>query len=217
MRGITTFLATLLLAVQLAAAEAPNATPDSTPTSTPLGAALQAALDAYHKGAYRVAMAKALPLAKSGVAAAQYLVGAMLETGQGRLKDVYAATEWYRKAADQDHLEAIKRLALIHFSGGHMWTSKPYALLWFRRAAQLGDIASQGFLGRVYSEGWGVAADPVEAYVWFSLAAAQGSAVAARDRERLAAGLSDAQRQEAERRIGALSAAVPGGAAKQGG
>jgi TPR repeat protein len=209
MRGITTFLLTLLLATRLAAAEAPS--------TAPLRDALQAALDAYHAGAYRMAMVRAKPLAESGLAAAQYLVGVMLETGQGQRKDEHAATEWYRRAAEQNHLESIKRLALIHFSGAHMWTSKPYALLWFRRAAELGDVASQGFLGRVYANGWGIAADPVEAYVWFSLAAAHGNPTAARDLERLATGLSDAQRQEAERRIGALIAAPSAGQAKQGG
>ncbi len=163
-----------------------------------------AAQNAYHAGRYRVAMELARPLAESGHAEAQYLVGVMLETGKGVSRDVYKAVTWYRRAAEQDHLEATKRLALINFSGEFMWTSKVRAVLWFRSAAQLGDVPSQGFMGRIYENGWGVAADEVEALMWFIVATHNGNQPAAGDRARLERRLDPQRVGEARRRAAKL-------------
>lgn len=46
-------------------------------------------------------------------------------------------------------------------------------------AAKAGDAICQDLLGLLYSEGKGVKADPVAAFVWFRLAAAQGNPIAA--------------------------------------
>ena len=48
------------------------------------------------------------------------------------------------------------------------------AARWFRAAAEQGDPVGQLNLGDLYSRGLGVERDLVEAYVWFSRAAAQG-------------------------------------------
>ena len=163
-----------------------------------------AAQNAYHAGQYRMAMELAQPLAESGHAEAQYLVGVMLETGKGVPRDVYRAVTWYRRAAEQDHLEATKRLALINFSGEFMWTSKVRAVLWFRSAAQLGDVPSQGFMGRIYENGWGVAPDEVEALMWFIVATHNGNQPAASDRVRLERRLDPQKVGEARRRAAKL-------------
>lgn len=163
-----------------------------------------AAKEAYHAGRYRLAMELAQPLAESGYAEAQYLVGVMLETGRGMPRDVYKAVTWYRRAAEQNHLEATKRLALINFSGEFMWTSKVRAVLWFRSAAQLGDVPSQGFMGRIYENGWGVAADEVEALMWFIVATHNGNQPAASDRVRLERRLEPHKVGEARRRAAEL-------------
>jgi TPR repeat protein len=126
------------------------------------------------------------PLADTGDAAAEFYLGLLYENGLGVVADDRAAVNWYRRAAEQDHREAAKRLALINFAGRHMWTSKLQAVKWFRRAAELGDAESQGFTGLIFREGWGVAPDPVEALKWFILAAGRGHAKAAEDRDALA-------------------------------
>ena len=64
------------------------------------------------------------------------------------------------------------------------------ALRLYRLAAEQGDADAQNNLGGMYAEGLGVPADPVEAYMWFELAAEQGHAMAGRNREFLAASLS---------------------------
>jgi TPR repeat protein len=45
------------------------------------------------------------------------------------------------------------------------------ALLWYRRAANQGDVDSQAALGLVYKDGIGVPQDFVEAHKWYNLAA----------------------------------------------
>jgi hypothetical protein len=64
--------------------------------------------------------------------------------------------------------------------------------------AQQGDIDAQYLVGFLYSRGDGVARDPVQAHLWFSLAAAQGDsfaadALAALEREMTAAQVAEAR------------------------
>jgi len=49
----------------------------------------------------------------------------------------------------------------------------PEALVWYRRAADQGDVDSQVALGMAYEGGIGVLQDYVEAYKWYNLAAAR--------------------------------------------
>ena len=44
-------------------------------------------------------------------------------------------------------------------------------LIWYRRAAEQGDVDAQVSLGMVYADGIGVPQDYVEAHKWFNLAA----------------------------------------------
>jgi TPR repeat protein len=48
---------------------------------------------------------------------------------------------------------------------------------WWRLAADQGDANAQNALGHFYAAGLGVPRDEVAAYMWFSLAAAQGDRV----------------------------------------
>jgi len=43
--------------------------------------------------------------------------------------------------------------------------------VWYRKAAEQGDVSAQGTMGVLYSMGQGVAHDDVEAYFWLDLAA----------------------------------------------
>jgi uncharacterized protein len=47
------------------------------------------------------------------------------------------------------------------------------ALIWYRRAADQGDIDSQLVLGLAYSDGLGLPQDFVEAHKWYNLAASR--------------------------------------------
>ena len=61
------------------------------------------------------------------------------------------------------------------------------AAQWFRKAGQLGIRDSQFNLGILYARGLGVPQDLVQSWLWFSLAAQQGDADAAKKRDEVAA------------------------------
>ena len=60
------------------------------------------------------------------------------------------------------------------------------ALDWFRKAATYGVRDSQFNLGVLYGRGLGAAQDLAQSWMWFSLAARQGDADAARKRDEVA-------------------------------
>ncbi|MGH8531731.1 MAG: tetratricopeptide repeat protein [Gammaproteobacteria bacterium] len=75
----------------------------------------------------------------------------------------------------------------------------PYALAacWLTRAADAGHPAAQSFLGQLYFDGLGVARDYVQAYVWFSVAEANGYRQSQASREKAETRMSAAQHEEA--------------------
>jgi TPR repeat protein len=75
------------------------------------------------------------------------------------------------------------------------------ALKWFLRAADQGHGLAQRDLGLLYEAGWGVEQSLQEAYFWYSLAALHDSGRAALRRDALATGMSQEQRDTAERRL----------------
>lgn len=75
------------------------------------------------------------------------------------------------------------------------------AYQWFLRAADQGHGLAQRDLGLLYEAGWGVEQNLQEAYFWYSLAALHDSGRAALRRDALATGLSQEQRDTAERRL----------------
>jgi TPR repeat protein len=69
---------------------------------------------------------------------------------------------------------------------------------------------AQSRLGILYAIGEGVAADPIEAHKWFSIAAQTGDAAALANRKRSAEQLTPVQAREAERRASAWRLTSPG-------
>lgn len=68
-----------------------------------------------------------------------------------------------------------------------------------RRAAEQGDADAQFNLGLVYAQGFGVAKDYVQAYMWWNLAAAAGNEEAATNRGIIEARMTPEQIAEAQR------------------
>jgi TPR repeat protein len=69
----------------------------------------------------------------------------------------------------------------------------------YRVDAEKGNASAQFSLGFMYEIGQGVPQDYVQAYMWFNLAAAQGTRGAAEWRERLATRMTPAQIAEAQK------------------
>lgn len=120
------------------------------------------------------------------MAIAEGAVAGALEDGYSALKDGnYAnALQLFRPLADEGHVGARKAIAIIN----------DYCL-----KADKGNGLAQFTLGFIYERGLGLPQDYLRAYMWFSLAAAQGTKGAEEWRERLAAHMGPAQIAEAQR------------------
>lgn len=138
--------------------------------------------------------------ANEGNATAQYELSVLYLTGDGVAKDDVAAQAWERKAAAQDHPQALAAVAnrLIFGTGVKADFWKGYSSLY--RAGALGHAPSQRLMGALYKTGTGVKPDPIEAVKWFNIAIGNGDARAAQLRDETVTTLKPADLVEAQRR-----------------
>ncbi len=128
---------------------------------------------------YKQAYQRAMPLANAGDASAQFVVGKILDYGNGEVpQNQEAAARWYRRAADQGYPGAQFNLANCYQLGEGVAMDKREAAFWYRQAARLGDADSQYMLGLCYASGDGVAKDSRKAIGWLRKSARQGHRLA---------------------------------------
>jgi uncharacterized protein len=120
-------------------------------------------------------------VALAGAAVAGALEDAYSAMNRG---DYATALRLFRPLADQGNGAAQKALAIINDYGF---------------AATKGNATAQFSLGFMYQKGLGVPQDYVRAYMWFDLAAAQGTKGAAEWREHIAARMAPEQIAEAQK------------------
>jgi TPR repeat protein len=149
--------------------------------------------DAYNKGDYAGAAVKIEPLAKKGVAEAQYLLATMFEWGKAYRQDWKTAVEWYSKAAEQGHPLAQMHVGLAYELGQGTTQNYFKAQKWYWRAALHGNEFAQYELGKLRYFGKGSPRDILGAYVMESVAATNGWVDAEELRDRAAAELSPEQ------------------------
>jgi TPR repeat protein len=147
--------------------------------------------------------------ADKGHVGAQYALGEMHEKGQGVRADPFRAAEWYGHAARTGrNVDAQFALGNLYYAGRGVPHSYADAILWYERAARQGHPVAQYLMGTLSEQGWGFEADPVAAYMWYTLALAQAARVAAHNpafdvktaRDKLARRLNQTQIAAAERR-----------------
>lgn len=113
--------------------------------AAPLAAAdLGAGMLAFDQGQYADALAEWTPLAESGDATAQSLLGMMYRTGEGVAPDPATAAAWYRRAALQGHAYAQYNLGEMYLLGAGVATDPGQAYVWFALAAQRIPAAADG-------------------------------------------------------------------------
>jgi hypothetical protein len=141
---------------------------------------LAAGLKSYQQGDYGAALQ---PLARAGgrgSAQAQALLGWMYLHGEGVVQDPAQAASWLRKAALQGNAGAQFNLGQLYTKGGSgIGQDFTLALEWFEKAGNQGDPRAQYNAGVIHANAQGVGRNYVEAYKWFLLAQANGSAEAA--------------------------------------
>lgn len=117
--------------------------------------------------------------AKQGHKGAQYRLGYLYEWGTGIMnvsdeKSVY----WYRKAADQGHVKALKKIKALGDNGlteKENQENKTSDFAQVVAAAKSGDAQAQYKLGGRYTTGWnGHTVDAERAFHWYIKAAEQG-------------------------------------------
>lgn len=147
--------------------------------------------------------------AKEGHASAQFELGRLYRNGDGVPKDIGIANDWERKAAQQDHPEALADRAVRLLEGQELAADLKEGMRLLRRSGALGHARAQRLLGRLHDKGLVVKKDVVEALHWYELAARGGLAQANADRAELLKTASAAQQAEARRRTEAFLAKSP--------
>lgn len=151
-------------------------------------------------------------LADKGYPQAQTLLGEMYEKAEGVRQDYFKAAEWYTLAAGIGRYpDAQVALGDLYFAGRGVVHSYADAVFWYDRAAKRGQPVAHYLMGIMYTDGWGVKKDPVEAYVQLSLALRQADRVIAYRRDfdphgayaKLKDAMTRAQVDEAERKLAA--------------
>jgi Sel1 repeat len=159
--------------------------------------------NAVRKGNYTTALRLARPLAESGDAHAQFVLGVVYYDG---IKDYIQAATWFRRAADQGNASAQLYLGLMSNDGHGVPQDYVKAGEWYRRAAEQGEVHAQHNLGVYYATGKLGPVDNVSAYMWLSLASAYatvsdpGYRLSVSVRDQAAKSMTPDQIAEAQRR-----------------
>lgn len=130
---------------------------------------------AHKRGDYVTAYNEFLPLARAGVADAQFFLGSMYSKGEGVTRDFAEAVNWWRKAAEQGNTPSQHLLGTFYANGQGVQQDHARAMKWWREAAKQGDAGAQRNIGVLYASGLGVPQDYAEAASWFSMAAENGN------------------------------------------
>lgn len=88
--------------------------------------------------------------------------------------DVVKAAEWFEKAAEAGHIEAMAELALCYELGCGVEQSDEKALDWYTAAANKGHLTAKFSIGEAYEEARGVPQSDEEACLWYYKAAVEG-------------------------------------------
>ena len=112
--------------------------------------------------------------AESGSVEAEHNLGMMYVGGRGVAKSWSQGLIHFRKAAEQGLVESRYMIALSYFEGEGQIQNRRLALEGFRGTAEEGYANSQYMLSFILLDGRDTKAKPAQAFVWASLALAQG-------------------------------------------
>lgn len=138
-----------------------------------------------------------LKKAETGDADAQADLGDAYARGDGLPKDAAKAVDFLRKAAEKGIARAQFQLGQLYAKGDGVPQDAVRATDLVKQSARNGYARAQAALGQMYAKGEGVTRDEVLAYVWSSLALAQGEQDAKQVQESVS--LNTALHDEAER------------------
>ena len=82
-------------------------------------------------------------LAENGQKDLQYAVGFYYENGIHTLTDYAQAAQWYEKAAEKDHVDALLHLGFLYAQGKGVKKDETRAFSYIKRAAETGSKNAQ--------------------------------------------------------------------------
>ncbi len=132
----------------------------------------------------RIQFEFALASAEQGDAQNQYLVAQFYEKGQGINHNYQQAINWYKKAAQQNNVEAQYALGNLYKTGREkvILADAARAAFWFQRAATQQHVLAQYELARLYHYGApGFEKNGKKASIWYEMAAQQNDVSAQYD------------------------------------
>ena len=109
--------------------------------------------------------------AEAGDKIFQSCLGTMYYKGDGVSIDYEKAFYWVKKAAAQEHINAMYNLGYMYWGGEGTLEDYEKAFYWFSKAAEQGFYAALNYLGVMYRDGDGVGENFEEAYIYFAIAA----------------------------------------------
>lgn len=115
------------------------------------------------------------PMAETGDAEAQNILGMLYTGGYGVPQDYAEALKWFELAAAQGDLAAQGYLGILYAEGETVPQDYAKAREWYGLAATQGSPHHQMELGNLYENGQGGPVDYVEAHRWYNLAASRES------------------------------------------
>ncbi|QTD57665.1 SPOR domain-containing protein [Parasphingorhabdus cellanae] len=138
--------------------------------TSPALADVKDGVDAWGRGDYKAAIAEWRGPASAGDADAQFNMAQAYKLGRGVPMDLATAEKYYKKAADQGHLQASDNYGLILFQNKRREDALPY----LQASANRGEPRAQYVLGTGHFNGDFVEKDWVKAYALMTRASAAG-------------------------------------------
>jgi hypothetical protein len=111
--------------------------------------------------------------AEAGDATAELNLASLYHRGEVPPQDDAQAALWLTKAADRGMLPAMLELAKWDLQPQH-GNNVDGAIIWFKKAADLGDASAQAALGDIFSDQKLGRVDYAQAVTWYRMAADQG-------------------------------------------
>lgn len=116
--------------------------------------------------------------ANAGFPPAEHDLGIYYLTGDQVAEDASEAARWFRKAADHQHVDAMRFLAMLYSEGSALPKDPVVAASWAQKAVDQGNHEAELLLGQMYLKGDGVPTDSVAGEKWILKAAIGGVAAA---------------------------------------
>ncbi len=160
--------------------------------ATPALADVKAGVDAWSRGEYETAVKEWRAPALKGDSDAQFNLGQAYKLGRGVKTDFNVALDWYRRAAEQGHLQAADSYGHLLYYQGKVSDALPY----LQASVDRGDPRAQYLLGTELFNGVHMQKDWVRAYAMMTRASSSGMAQASRSLAQMDQFIPIEQRQQ---------------------